>query len=177
MLAMLVLRPTFAKPGDARDIVLRLTALTFSASLRPFKDLGLLSRAGKRRARPAFRLTPFILPLAALILFGALLLWANPILEDMAGRIDATALFEMLSFERLFIWALTGIIAWNLPAQAALYLPQPAADVPAKSDSRLARFFSVPSVLAALLLCNAIFVLQNVLDITYLWAGEICPAG
>jgi hypothetical protein len=177
MLAMLVLRRTFARPGDARDIVLRLTALTFSASIRPFKDLGLLSRAGKRRPRPAFRLTPFILPLAALILFGALLVWANPILEDMAGRIDATALFEVLSFERLFIWALTGIIAWSLMRSVALYLPQPAADAPAEADSRLARFFSVASVLAALLLCNAIFALQNGLDITYLWAGENLPSG
>lgn len=177
MLAILVLRPTFAKPDDARDIVLRLTALACSAAIRPFKDLGLLARAGKRRPGSRFRLTPFILPAAALILFGTLLVWANPILEDMAGRIDATSITDLFRAERLLVWSLTGIIAWSLLRSAALHLPKAVPHDATRPDGRLTRLFSPPSVLVALLLCNAIFALQNGLDIAYLWAGETLPGG
>lgn len=176
-LSLLVLRPTLGKAADARDLALRLGFFTFTASIRPFKDLGLLQRAGKRNPRPAFRLVPFILPVAALILFGALLIWANPILENLAGRLDSGALLEILTLERLFLWPLVGIIVWSLLRSGAIHLPKTATYPAEKLDGRIMGLFSPTSVLAALVLCNAIFALQNGLDITYLWTGGQLPDG
>lgn len=177
VLALLVLRPSSGTFIDARDLVLKLTVFTLSASIRPLKDLGLLQKAARRHPRARIRVTPFILPLAALILFGALLIWANPILEDLASRLNFDTLGQPPRLDRLVLWAIVGIIAWNLLRSSAIHLPKAAESQVAVLDGRVARFFSPMSVLAALILCNAIFALENGLDIAYLWTGETLPGG
>lgn len=177
MLAALVLRPTFGRIVDARDIAVKLTVFTLAASVRPFKDADLVRRAGKRHPRFFFNFKTLILPLAATVLFGALFVWANPILETMAQRLNAGDLFALLSLERLFLWALIAIIVWNLLRSNTIQLPKLASYPAAELDGRIASLFSPASVFAALLLCNAVFALQNGLDIAYLWAGEALPDG
>lgn len=176
-LSFLVLVPTLGKVADARDLALRFGFFTFTASIRPFRDLDLLRRAGKRSPRSSPRLAPFILPVAALVLFGALLIWANPILESMAGRLDSGALLQILTFERLFLWLLIGIVVWSLLRSSAIHLPKAATYRAERTDGRIMGLFSPTSVLSALILCNAIFALQNGLDITYLWTGGQLPDG
>ncbi|MGE0242114.1 MAG: DUF4173 domain-containing protein, partial [Parvibaculaceae bacterium] len=177
MLALLVLRPTFGKPADARDLLLKLAVFTSATSIRPFKDLGLLRKAAKRRSHARFRLTPLILPVVALIVFGALLIWANPILEGFARRLDMNGLAALLTVERFALWVTIGLVAWSLLRTAAAYLPKAANYEAEKLDERIVRLFSPASVLVALILCNAIFALQNGLDIAYLWTGETLPNG
>lgn len=176
-LALLVLRPTFRSPADARDLALKLGVFTLTMSLAPFRDLGLLRHASKRRAAGAVRLAPLIMPAAAALLFGLLFIWANPVLENFATSFDGGSLFTVLTVNRLILWALTGMIVWSLLRAAAIYLPKGADYEADKVDGRIVRLFSAQSVLIALILCNGIFALQNGLDLTYLWAGETLPHG
>lgn len=177
VLALLVLRPTFRSPADARDLALKLGIFTLTMSLFPFRDLGLLRLARKRHPASAFNLAPLILPVTAVLLFGLLFIWANPVLEDFATSFDGESLFTVLTIDRLILWAFAGMIVWSLLRASAIYLPKGAGYEAEKVDGRIVRLFSVHSVLIALILCNAIFALQNGLDLTYLWAGETLPDG
>jgi hypothetical protein len=176
-LALLVLRPTLGSPADARDLALKLGIFTLTMSLFPFRDLGLLRLARKRHQAQAFKLAPLILPVTAVLLFGLLFIWANPVLENFATSFDGGSLFTVLTIDRLMLWAFTGMIVWSLLRASAIYLPKGAGYEADKVDGRIVRLFSVHSVLIALILCNAIFALQNGLDLTYLWAGETLPNG
>lgn len=176
-LALLVLRPTFRSPLDARDLALKLGIFTLTMSLSPFRDLGLLRLARKRRPASALKLAPLILPAAAVLLFGLLFIWANPVLENFAMSVDGGSLFAVLSINRLILWVFTSMIVWSLLRAGAIYLPKGADYEAERVDGRIVRLFSAQSVLIALVLCNAIFALQNGLDLTYLWAGETLPNG
>lgn len=176
-LALLVLRPTFRSPTDARDIALKLGIFTLTLSLFPFRDLGLLRLARKRHPAPAVKLAPLIMPAAVVLLFGLLFIWANPVLENLATSFDGGSLVTVLTINRLMLWGFTGMIVWGLLRSSAIYLPKSADYAAEKVDGRIVRLFSVQSVLITLILCNAIFALQNGLDLTYLWAGETLPDG
>lgn len=176
-LGLLVLRPTFKSPADARDLALKLGFFTCTMSVLPFRDLGLLRQAGKRHKDARFRLAPLILPVAAALLFGLLFIWANPVLEDFATSFNSGSLFTVLTPDRLALWAVTSMIVWSLLRASAIYLPKGADYQAEKVDGRIVGLFSPQSVLIALILCNGIFALQNGLDITYLWAGEALPNG
>ena len=176
-LAILVLRPTFGRAVDARDIAVKLTVFTLSAATRPFNDLGLLHRANKRHRLRGVPLKSFILPVMATLVFGALFIWANPVLENMAARLNGGDLLAVLRLDRLVLWGLVALIVWNLLRTSAVHLPKAAAYPAGDLDGRIVRLFSPASVLSALVLCNAIFGLQNGLDIAYLWAGETLPNG
>ncbi|MFZ5676637.1 MAG: DUF4173 domain-containing protein [Pseudomonadota bacterium] len=176
-LALLVLRPTFRNPADARDLALKLGVFTLTMSLSPFRDLGLLRLARKRRSASTARLAPLILPAAVALLFGLLFVWANPVLENFAASFDGGGLFALLTVNRLILWAFTGMIVWSLLRTGAIYLPKGADYEAEKIDWRIVRLFSARSVLIALVLCNGIFALQNGLDLTYLWAGGTLPHG
>lgn len=175
ILAVLVLRPTFGRIADARDMTIKLLVFTLSAAIRPIKDLILLHRANKRQRASSITLRPLILPVAATLLFGALFIWANPILEDMAGRLSTGNLFDLLTLERMYLWCAVAMIVWSLLRRNAIQLPTIAAYPAGELDGRIIRLFSPKSVLAALILSNGIFALQNGLDIAYLWAGEALP--
>lgn len=176
-LGLLVLRPTFRSPADARDMALKLSFFTGTISVLPFRDLGLLRQAGKRHKEARFRFAPLILPVAAVLLFGLLFIWANPVLEDFATSFNGGSLFAVLTPDRLALWAITSMIVWSLLRASAIYLPKGADCQAEKIDGRIVGLFSSQSVLTALILCNGIFALQNGLDITYLWAGEALPNG
>lgn len=177
-LALLVLRPVFRSPTDARDLALKLGFFTFTMPVLPLRDLGLLRLARKRHGGACLRLAPLILPAAAVLLFGLLFIWANPVIEDFAASLSTGgSLFDVLTPERLLLWAFTSMIVWSLLRASAIYLPKGASYEAERIDGRIVRLFSVQSVLTALVLCNAIFAVQNGLDITYLWAGETLPNG
>lgn len=176
-LGLLVLRPTFRRPADMRDMALKLSFFTCTISVLPFRDLGLLRQARKRHREARFRLAPLILPVAAVLLFGLLFIWANPVLESFATSFNGASLFAVLTPDRLTLWAVTSMIVWSLLRASAIYLPKGVDYQAEKVDGRIVGLFSAQSVLAALILCNGIFALQNGLDLAYLWAGEALPNG
>ena len=56
-------------------------------SVLPLRDLGVLRLARKRDGGTRLRLAPFILPTMAVILFGLLFIWANPVIEEFAALV------------------------------------------------------------------------------------------
>lgn len=171
VLAALLPRRRF---DDAIAWCLRLAWAGLSAPLLPLRDLGLTTRARMRRPGDALRLgaiaATLVLPIAGGALFLALFASANPLIESaFAGMIlpDATTVIwrGLLALGVLLpVWATLRpnpqLTAWRgtLPAVA---LPQTAS----------------ATLILSLATFNAIFAVQNALDLAFLWSNAPLPAG
>lgn len=168
-LSIAALLPRFAKFDDAWHWSARLTIHAFAGIARPFADLGRLWRRRKgSRTNPRAVAATLALPLAGGALFLVLFAAANPLIEQ------ALASIRLPSFWRVLLWLFVALCLWpSLRPHAAVVrlaarLPDPEPTLPGTS---------LLSVLIALTLFNAIFAVQNGLDIAFLWSGGPLPAG
>ncbi|WP_156025984.1 DUF4153 domain-containing protein [Sphingomonas phyllosphaerae] len=168
-LSVASLIPRTVRFDDAWRWAARLVVHAASSAVRPWRDLrqGLRRPRGKRRgARATLAILAF--PLIGGALFLGLFAAANPLIADALAAIELPSLWQVV------IWAIVGCGIWPSlrphPAvlRVATRLPDPEPVLPGTS---------LPSVLIALALFNALFAVQNALDIAFLWSGGPLPAG
>lgn len=151
-----------------------LSHLVLSAA-QPLRDLGLIRRARRRYgALPLVsRLPILILPVLGSLVFVALFASANPVIADAFSNIEGERFFGGLSPLRLLLWAALFLLAWSLLRPGVLHL------APAQGFGEQAHLpgVSLASVTVSLVAFNAIFALQNGLDIAFLWSGAALPQG
>ena len=159
---------------DAATWALRLLWLGGTAFVGPLRDLGLVGRAQARRREPRVRLravlAALVVPITGGAVFLALFANANPLVEmafaDIAmpdaGTVLGRTLLALVVL--LPVWATLrphpAVTAWAGP-DAALALPQT----------------GVGTLILSLATFNAIFAIQNALDLAFLWSGAALPAG
>ncbi|RYF88427.1 MAG: DUF4173 domain-containing protein, partial [Caulobacteraceae bacterium] len=125
----------------------------------------------KRRPGPslarAFGL--LALPLIGGAVFLGLFSAANPLLHDALAALSGPE----LSLPQVVLWIATGLAAFALfrPVHLRRPIPMPAA----RTDARLPGV-NAASVTLSLILFNALFALQNGLDVAFLWSGARLPA-
>ncbi len=183
-LAIMVLAG-LARSGGQREVAGLLLEGPVQALLlgtRPFLDAWLC-----RRWRRAHHAAPgstaavlragFIawwLPLGCGLLFAGLFAVANPVVEGWLAALWDTVRSQL---DRLGVPAPVRIVAWWLAGLCMWFLlrarwAKPRADAPAaRGVDRTAL------ALRALVICNALFALQNTLDLSYLWGGLALPGG
>lgn len=174
--SLLVLLPRADGFDDAWRWTLRLGAHALRCLLAPLGDWRRLYAARSRRgvgARLAKQLPNLWLPLIGTGLFLALFAAANPIVSDAFARIDLVGLVARLSFIRLGFWLLIAALLWPL------FRPRlpPLAPPSVRDPDRLLPGFTIGSVTLALIAFNAVFALENGLDLAYLWSNARLPAG
>lgn len=153
---------------DAWRWALRLIIHGTAGFARPVVDVVRVLGLRRRDKRPTFQSVAAVLalPLAGTALFGTLFAIANPVIEEMLGRI------QLPSIEKFLEWAFATFLIWPalrpLAVVTRLRLPEPRANLLGAS---------LPSVLIALCLFNALFAVQNGLDIAFLWSGAPLPPG
>ena len=108
------------------------------------------------------------LPVLGGAMFLGLFVMANPLLESLLANLR----LPPFSLPRLLFWGGVGVLAWALlrPRGARRrFVPRPrqAAAVGAASAS----------VAVSLVVFNALFAVQNGLDLAFLWSGASLPAG
>jgi Domain of unknown function (DUF4173) len=152
----------------------------------PFQLAGDLFAALQRMKRQlpqwlsARSIIGWIVPLAAFVVFLGLFASANPLIEYRLMQIDLHALFNVVSAPRMLFWTLIICLIWPLIhlriRRKADREPDPRGHVDGSpcSDSDL---FGVQAMSRSLILFNALFALQSVLDLTYLWGGAALPDG
>lgn len=166
-----VLAPRAAAGQDALQWGVRLLAGALKAIPGPAFDVRRVL-AAQARAKP---LKLAALAIAALLPLtgGAIFLWlfaqANPLIEEGLSRLRLPA----LDFGRLVFCALVAFVAWTALRPRGLRR---------KARKKTARDLGLPvitagSVLASLVVFNAVFALQNGLDVAFLWSGAPLPAG
>jgi hypothetical protein len=124
----------------------------------------------------------WLIPLLLSLVFVVLFAIANPIIENWLEELDnviATMLkdlFRWVSYQRILLWLLVG--TWGL----ALLRLRTKLDPHRKSQTIVAlsfpRSFLLPDpIVRCLFLFNAVFAVQTILDIAYLWGGAQLPQG
>jgi hypothetical protein len=141
----------------------------------PFADFGRLRKAARRRPLGLGRRLPVLaLPLVGSGIFLFLFASANPVLGDALAALDPSNLFGGLYFSRILFWALVSIFVWGLlrPRRRSL-----AGELQARETPLDLPGVSMASVTLSLAAFNAVFAVQNGLDLAFLWSGAPLPEG
>ncbi|PLP56245.1 DUF4173 domain-containing protein [Mesorhizobium loti] len=188
---------------DLAGISGQVAALLLGAPLRLPRDMLRARKAAKKvsriSARPG-RLAIWTLPVALGAVFLALFGAANPIIDHWLSLLDVWLLFDLLSVGRIIFWLVVAALVWALLRPRLARLPRwlrrgaamgagmpPAAREGPSSAARLDGqaaaptlrdvIFSEGAILRALVVFNAMFAVQTVLDASYLWGGVALPEG
>ena len=168
-LSVAALIPKTAGFDDAWHWSARLAIHAAAGIGKPIADLARLWRRRQgARANPRAIMAMLGFPLAGGALFLALFATANPLISQTLAAIQLPSLWQVM------LWVFVGFCVWpSLRPHADVIrlsgrLPDPKPVLPGTS---------LPSVLIALALFNAIFALQNGLDIAFLWSGGTLPSG
>lgn len=161
--------------GDIPGVLLRYGVLA------PFRLIGdaIASRAGgdgPGLLRTLFRQSlGWVIPLVFLAIFLWLFVAANPVFDLAASQLSLghVTFPEPL---RLAAWLLLAAAIWALlrPRLLRWVGKAQAADPVTKAESLL---FGGSAILRSLVIFNAIFAMQTLMDVTYLWGGMALPAG
>lgn len=116
------------------------------------------------------------LPLGMALVFLALFIDANPMLDQWLTDALTVETPALPTIERALFWAGLALMIWpflSLPRlrhRLALGLSAP-------SPRALPGIFNAASVARSLILFNLMFAVQTGMDIAYLWAGQALPDG
>lgn len=159
----------------------------FAAFDLPVQGWAFLSQTRAGKGPSALKLLgALVLPLVALVIFGALIVAGNPVMSDWLGGLSGPDLSRINPFAILF-WLVLVAFSWPvLRSDAVLALwarfaPHDlwtAGDAPvALPKTGLSHFITPASVALTLGLLNALFLIQIASDLAYLWGGARLPEG
>lgn len=172
-LGVAVLSPRARETDDVWPWAQRLGMGMLLGLTGPIKDLRRLRspRLRQRRGGPRFaRLSVLLLPLAGGLVFAALFAAANPLIAVLLD----TVRLPRLDILRSMFWILAGIATWGLLRPRGLRRTTAPPD--GRGDLKL--FGVTPmSLFLSLIVFNALFALQNGLDLAFLWSHAPLPAG
>ncbi|AQR72627.1 DUF4153 domain-containing protein [Sphingomonas sp. LM7] len=172
-LAMAVLLPRAAQFGHAGRWVLRLALHGIVSAIGPWRDLIRL-RKPFGRGLPRQRILPLLpLPLIGGAVFLSLFASANPVISEALVALG-TPRFDDATLGRFVFWGAILTLVWVTLRPHRLRF---AAYLPAASMPSAIPGVTSGSVLLALITFNALFALQNGLDIAFLWSGAPLPVG
>jgi hypothetical protein len=182
----------------ARPAVQRLSDLGWLIVSGPFRlaaDLGAVARQARDRdaaKHGANWLVAWIVPIVLGGVFLLLFSQANPLIESWFTSVDASG-WRNLDLVRPLFWLTVIAVIWPFlrvrlqgkptvqdvlnfldpQMQMPPSVPTPTAATPATSGP----LFGKTAILRSLVLFNALFAVQSVLDVAYLWGGVALPAG
>jgi hypothetical protein len=169
-LAVGVLSPRVGAGGDILRWCRRLLFLVVAGLPAPARDLWRVERTiAKRRGGSGMRLSMLIPPLLGGAIFVALFASANPVVDWAVRAVWRTP----LDVSRLLFWFAVLIGVWMFLRPRVAKVHRRAASVSLAPRSRV----SAASVCLCLIVFNAIFAVENGLDIAFLWSGARLPAG
>lgn len=170
-----VLLPRAARFDDGWRWARRLFWHTLMIGVRPVRDAVWLVAARRRRGRSGLaRLWPtLLLPVAGSTIFLTLFSAANPLIGEAFDRIDLWLVLGGFSLTRLVFWLAMAMLVWSLLRPRAVRL-WPARE---RDGDFALPGVSLASVTLSLLAFNALFAVQNGLDLAFLWSGAPLPSG
>lgn len=155
---------------DAARWAVRLFAYGAIGLVAPVRDLRRwLRRGSPRGVRAGSTAALLAVPVLGGALFLALFAAANPLIEQAFARIELPGLWAVIGHG--VFWCLVLAAVWPSLRPRAPALPRGLASDAALPDVPTA------TLLLSLVTFNAIFALQNGLDIAFLWSGARLPDG
>ncbi len=183
----------FANPGPlVSDTLAAARKLLASFLVRAPIDVGkaLVSVAGRRPqslvGSLARSLVVWFMPIAFGLVFAWLFVGANPLLASWVSAIDlrawARALADRLDAPRIAFWLIVLLVIWPVIfvreyRRRAARAAKPAAVAEPSGSLAQMQVIGTAAILRSLIVFNAIFAVQAVLDGLYLWGGLALPQG
>jgi len=156
---------------NAGDWTLRLAGHVLLGAARPVADLIRVIRRlrGRRGARLGSMLATLALPVIGGALFITLFAGANPVIGNAFAAIRLPYLSDLLP--HLLFWTVIAHAVW--PSLRPAPIVTRIAPLPLEIPT--IRGVPLGSIALSLLVFNAIFLVQNLLDILFLWSGAPLP--
>jgi hypothetical protein len=167
-LSIATLLPRTARFDDAWRWAIRLLLHGMTGAVGPIRDLLRLLAVRPRGKRQTLKSLGgmLALPLLGTAIFTALFASANPVIADALSRLQLPSLGKVIE------WTFATFLVWPMlrPHRIVtrLAIPDPVVNLPGTS---------LASALIALTLFNALFAIENGLDIAFLWSNAPLPAG
>jgi hypothetical protein len=170
----------------------QLGLLTLLLFVRPVADWLITARWERRRHAPRRRIVRlattiawWFFPLLAGLIFFLLFAAANPIVESWlrAGMTNLVNIFDWLPQYlgpgRIFLWVMVAVVSYGLMRYRRAFVSGGnAVAMPPVREYPKERWFNGPQMIVrCLLVFNAVFGLETILDIVYLFGGRHLPAG
>lgn len=173
-LAVAALGPRVAGFDDAWRWLIRLLLHLFSIPVGPVVDGRRWAKARRRNAPASYRrLLPLVaLPVAGSMVFLTLFANANPIIADAIARLDTGLVVEATSSFRIAFFLVVFALCW---AVLRPFVFSPFGPARTNNTSLALPGVSVASVTLSLVAFNALFAVQNALDVAFLWSGAPLP--
>ena len=137
-------------------------------------------RASTYQSAFAVWIIPIVLGAFFLFLFAS----ANPLIEDWLSAFNPKQLVTQISVLRVLFWLAMLSLVWPFIFVARRHNLQLRTKAELESafdqscnDLLSPALLNSASILRSLLVFNALFAVQTVLDVTYLWGGAALPAG
>ncbi len=125
----------------------------------------------------AIGILKWVVPLVLAGVFVLLFAAANPLIESALQAINVDALLSLFEPLRVILWGLAIAFAWPF-LRPKLLRWRKAAEVQGPQLQRAESIvFGRGAILRSLGIFNAIFAVQTLLDLTYLWGGLALPEG
>jgi hypothetical protein len=190
LLASLRLAASAAWRWDALEIARRGALLAVLGTVQSGRDLHLWGRwRGRRRAaagapRGAGWLARWWLPLLLTAGFLILFCLANPLIDNAVTRVfkaveDLIEFIRFPEFARILFWGAIGLAAWALLRTRLRGLPRrvPRVLLVGAGAPPAAAVCHAGLIVRCLALFNLLFLVQNLLDLRFLWGGAALPRG
>jgi hypothetical protein len=157
---------------DALSWMLRLIVHVGYGAIRPFGDLRRVLRARTPGSRVSFGalLSIAAIPVAGGALFIALFATANPLIASFFSAVSVPSPFPMTL--HLLLWAIVFLGVWPSLRPHPRAIDMAIGPVPLEG---VLPNIPLASITLSLLTFNAIFAVQNALDIAFLWSGARLP--
>lgn len=177
--------------GDAASASLRIGEFLIMVWPRPVRDL-ILSRkwAHSRSGRTSLIgriILAWLIPVVLTIVFLLMFWLANEIISIWLSELGTSIrsffqyIGEYISFGRFILWLIVGWSAWGLLRMKWRWgcAPRDMQPPPVMADGSglFDRIVTPALVVRCLILFNALFAVQTVLDVIYLWGGADLPNG
>ena len=120
----------------------------------------------------------WFLPAAVGAVFLMLFASANPVIETWLLAFDWRIIDNLLTPPRMMFWFVAGVAIWGvLRASRIRIADRPIGMEPSPASPLIAFLFARDGVIRSLVIANALFLGQNLLDANFLWGGAALPQG
>jgi hypothetical protein len=117
----------------------------------------------------------WVVPAVCAAVFAWLFVAANPVLDELFRMLRLESLWRLLDPLRVFIWGLVAAVTWPLLMPRLLpwsAMGQWQGPLRPEADGLL---FGAAAIRNSLIVFNAIFAVQTLMDLAYLWGGVRLP--
>ena len=176
----LALLPRLSRVEDARVLFRNVLRYLIAGWPRLAIDVLMIAhvkkRLQKRHGRKRSLVRHWLLPCAMSALFVGLFAQANPIITQWLDQINFAWLMQFLSLARIDLAVSVAFGSWALirPKFKQRFKTAPKTSKPFTLTALL---FNERSIMTSLMLFNGLFLVQNLMDVLFLWSGAALPDG